>query len=621
MGETGKRHRNTTQTDSNDGRHQKRPNVRENPNDGELVVYRMLCPANVIGSVIGKGGKVINSLRQETHARIKVVDPFPGANERVITIYCYVKEKDPTDVDEDDMEPLCPAQDALLRVHTTIVNALGNLEDTDKMQKEEARILVPASQTANIIGKAGATIKKLRSNTNANIKVTPKDPNDPMHSCAMSFDNFVTMSGDEEAVNKALFAVSAIMYKFSPKEDISLDTTVPEPPPSIIIPADVPVFPAGTIFPGADAIVPPPRSAPSVIGAATHVPEFHGYTDSVGTWPGYPSAVPVVSAYGRPSRSEELVVRVLCPSDKIGRVIGKGGSSIKSVRQATGARIDIGDKKHEAEECIITITSTECTDDAKSAAIEAVLLLQGKINDEDDETVNIRLLVPSKIIGCLIGKNGSIVNDMRKKTKAGIYISKGEKPKCAGTDDELVEVQGEVSSVRDALVQIVLRLRDDALKDKDGGRNAPPFDSVKSSGHSVSSVLPSVPAVAPSLAHYGYDQRAEADYGLGTLSGSSLYGYGSLQGGENGYGSLSSYPSQAYGGLPLFIEVVIPASAVGKVMGKNGTNLTNIRKISGANVEVVESKTTRGERIAQISGTSEQKRTAENLIQAFIMSS
>lgn len=76
----------------------------------------------------------------------------------------------------------------------------------------------------------------------------------------------------------------------------------------------------------------------------------------------------------------------------------------------------------------------------KSSAIEAVLLLQEKINDPDDNNANIRLLVPSKAIGCLIGKSGSIINDMRKSTKAIIYISKGKKPKNASSDSELVEV-------------------------------------------------------------------------------------------------------------------------------------------------------------------------------------
>lgn len=73
-------------------------------------------------------------------------------------------------------------------------------------------------------------------------------------------------------------------------------------------------------------------------------------------------------------------------------------------------------------------------------AVEAVLLLQGKINEEDEDTVTFRLLVPSKIIGCIIGKGGSIVNEIRKRTRADVRISKGERPKCADSNDELVEV-------------------------------------------------------------------------------------------------------------------------------------------------------------------------------------
>lgn len=80
-------------------------------------------------------------------------------------------------------------------------------------------------------------------------------------------------------------------------------------------------------------------------------------------------------------------------------------------------------------------------DDLKSNAVEAVLLLQGKINDNDDaDSIDFRMLVPAKVIGCLIGKSGSIINEMRKRTKADVRISKGKKPKCAHDDDELVEV-------------------------------------------------------------------------------------------------------------------------------------------------------------------------------------
>ncbi|KAA8519470.1 hypothetical protein F0562_013726 [Nyssa sinensis] len=579
MGETGKRSRPRKDNDGESKNQKKRATDRDEKGNDELIVYRILCPDGFIGSVIGKSGKVINSIRQETKAKVKVVDPFPGSKDRVITIYCYVKEKEEVEVDEEfnDKEPLCPAQDALLKVHAAIANAVASVGDSDKKHKdkEECQLLVPSSQSANIIGKSGATIKKLRSKTRTNIKISAKDASDPTHSCAMEFDNFVLITGDSEAVKKALFAVSAIMYKFTPKEDIPLDTTIPEAPPSIIIPSDVPIYPAGGLYPSVDPIV-PSRSGPSVLGA-THVPELSGYADTGSTWPVYSSALPVVSAYGGASRTEELIIKVLCPFDKIGRVIGKGGSSIKSVRQASGARVEVDDTKADRVECIITVTSTESVDDLKSMAVEA-------------------------------------------RTKADVRISKGEKPKCADVNDELVEVVGEVGSVRDALVQIVLRLRDDVLKDREGDRNpSAGTDSLYSggAGHSVTSVLPSVPPVAP----FGYEQRPETGSGLGMLSSSSLYGYGSLSMGDNGYGPVSSYSSKLYGGFPppSNLEMVVPAHAVGKVMGKGGANIANIRKISGAAVEISDSKSSRGDRVALISGTPDQKRAAENLIQAFIM--
>lgn len=622
MGDSGKRYRSQRDNDR-DGKNQKRRiNEKDEKGNEESVIYRILCPDGVIGSVIGKSGKVINSIRQETRARVKVVDPFPGAKDRVITIYSHVKDKEDVEVDDEfnDKEPLCAAQDALLKVHAAIANAVANATDNDKKQKEkeECQILVPSSQSANIIGKAGATIKRLRSKTRTSIKVTPKDASEPTHSCAMEFDNFVLISGESEAVKKALFAISAIMYKFSPREDIPLETTVPEAPPSIIIPSDVPIYPPGGLYPNADPIL-PSRSVPSILGAA-RVPDLQGYADTGNTWPVYSTGLSLVSGLVGASQSEELVIRVLCPFNKIGRVIGKGGGTIKSIRQASGAQIDVDDTKDNRDECVITVTATESPDDIKSMAVEAVLLLQTKINDEDDDTVTIRVLVSSKVIGCIIGKSGSIINEIRKRTKADVRISKGDKPKCADANDELVEVVGEVGSVRDALVQIILRLRDDALKDRDGSRNPPVgADHIYSSGTGISMppLLPSIPPVGP----LGYDQRADSGSGIGMLSSSSLYGYGSLSMGDSPYGSMSSYSSKLYGGLPppLTLEVLVPANAVGKVIGKAGSNLANIRKISGATIEMSDSKSSRGDRVALISGTPEQKRAAENLIQAFIM--
>lgn len=148
------------------------------------------------------------------------------------------------------------------------------------------------------------------------------------------------------------------MYKFSPKEEISLDTSVPDLPP-VIIPPDVPIIPAGSLYPTADALLPPSGSVPPVIHATHLTSEIPGFTDTSNVWPLYPSALPIFPGYGGPTRSEDLVLRVLCPSDKIGRVIGKGGSTIKSIRQSSGAKIDVDDTKDDTDECVITVTSTE----------------------------------------------------------------------------------------------------------------------------------------------------------------------------------------------------------------------------------------------------------------------
>ncbi|KAM7259656.1 hypothetical protein ACFE04_015397 [Oxalis oulophora] len=583
----------------------------DKPND-ELVIYRILCPAGVIGSVIGKSGKVINSIRQETRAKVKVVDPIPGATHRVIRIYCYAKHKDDIDIDDIDKlltikDPLCAAQDALLRLHAAITNALGAESDKrqkDDNDKDECLILVPSSQSANIIGKAGSIIKKLRVKSRANIKVNPKDPKDLTHSCAMDFDNFVMITGEPEAVKKALFAVSAIMYKFTPREEIPLETSYAEPPPSIIIPSDVPMYPPGRIFTSRDHLL-PSGSISSILGP-THVPELHGFRDIGSDWPIYSSALP---GLGSASKSEELIVRVLCPSSKIGFVIGKGGGTIKTIRQASGARIEVDDNtKADRNECVITVIASEAEDDLKSMAVEAVLLLQAKINDEEADSVTMRLLVSSKVIGCIIGKSGSIINEIRRRTKADIRISKGNKLMIADANDELIEVVGAPNYVRDAIIQIVLRLRDDALKVMEGG-------------HNPSAGADPIYLRGPPI---GYDQRPEAGNTIGLLSSSSLYGYGSLPMADSGYGSMPSHSSKLYGGVSMFsppsdLEVLIPANAVGKVLGKAGANISNIRKISGAIIEITESRSSRGDRVALIAGTAEQKRTADNLIQAFIM--
>lgn len=52
------------------------------------------------------------------------------------------------------------------------------------------------------------------------------------------------------------------------------------------------------------------------------------------------------------------------------------------------------------------------------------------------------VIVAANMIGCLIGKGGSIITEMRRLTKSNIRIlSKENLPKIASDDDEMVQVR------------------------------------------------------------------------------------------------------------------------------------------------------------------------------------
>lgn len=86
-------------------------------------------------------------------------------------------------------------------------------------------------------------------------------------------------------------------------------------------------------------------------------------------------------------------------------------------------------------------------EDSFSPTIEAAVRLQPRCSEKVERDSGIvsftsRLLVPSSRIGCLIGKGGTIITEIRRLTKANIRIlSKEGLPKIASEDDELVQVR------------------------------------------------------------------------------------------------------------------------------------------------------------------------------------
>lgn len=56
------------------------------PAGGPTVTQQILVPKDMAGAIIGKGGTKINEIRTRSGAQVKIDDPQPGANERLVTI-------------------------------------------------------------------------------------------------------------------------------------------------------------------------------------------------------------------------------------------------------------------------------------------------------------------------------------------------------------------------------------------------------------------------------------------------------------------------------------------------------------------------------------------------------
>lgn len=72
-----------------------------------------------------------------------------------------------------------------------------------------------------------------------------------------------------------------------------------------------------------------------------------------------PTAVRKISMLDQKNTHEEVAFRLLCPNDKVGGVIGKGGSIINALENETGASISVGSTLPDSEERLITVTAME----------------------------------------------------------------------------------------------------------------------------------------------------------------------------------------------------------------------------------------------------------------------
>lgn len=182
----------------------------------EDIVFRILCPDNKVESVVGLSDGIIKMLREEVGVDVRVADPVPGFDERIIIVAS----------DEGPDDELFPAQEALLHIQTRIVE-LG--PDKDNIIK--TRLLVRSSEIG-CLGRDGS-LSEIKRLTSANVQILSKEHLPPGIS---ETDELVQIVGEIRAARNALVQVTAELRSYLYR-DISIQKDML--PPSVPAPLHV----------------------------------------------------------------------------------------------------------------------------------------------------------------------------------------------------------------------------------------------------------------------------------------------------------------------------------------------------------------------------------------------
>ncbi|VVB00548.1 unnamed protein product [Arabis nemorensis] len=581
------------------------------------VHFRLLCPATRTGAIIGKGGSVIRYLQSVTGSKIRVIDDIPvPSEERVVLIIAPNVNKNHSKKDESNgfdsenpnseetkqTEEAAPSsgQMALVRVLERIMfgddAASADGEELDKGDSEGlCRMIVRGNQVDFLMSKGGNLIQKIREDSGACVRISPTDQIPP---CAFPGDVVIQITGKFSSVKKALLLISNCLQESG------------APPTWEECPFPQPGYPPDY-----------------------HSMEYHQWD--------HPPPVPMpedVGPFNRPVVEEEVAFRLLCPADKVGSLIGKGGAVVRGLQNETGASIKVSDPTHDSEERIVVISARENLERRHSLAQDAVMRVHNRIVEigfEPSAAVVARLLVHSPYIGRLLGKGGHLISEMRRATGASIRVfAKDQATKYEAQHDEIVQVIGNVKTVQDALFQITSRLREAMFPGRFpfqgmGGppppfmgpypEPPPPFGPRQYPGspdryHSPVGSFHERHCHAPGFdrppSPMSWTPQPPIDGHPGGMVPDVNHGF-ALR--NEPIGSENPVMTSAN------VEIVVPQAYLGHVYGENCSNLNYIKQISGANVVVHDPKVGTTEGLVVVSGTSDQAHFAQSLLHAFIL--
>ncbi|KAF8507183.1 hypothetical protein F5888DRAFT_1630221 [Russula emetica] len=293
------------------------------------------------------------------------------------------------------------------------------------------------------------------------------------------------------------------------------------------------------------------------------------------------SSSPQGSRSPSPSGRDILTLRALVSTRDAGVIIGKGGKNVADLREQTGVKAGVSRVVTGIHERVLSISGA-VESVAKAYALIIAQLVDANpssptVSTSSSAHTSMRLLISHNLMGTIIGRGGLKIKAIQDGSGARMVASKEILPQST---ERVVDVQGSPESIGRAIEEIGRCL----LEDWERGLGTVLYD----------------PGVA--------DERS---------SGRRSHGYQSNYNGKRANGDSNARapsPPSPTAGNPANLRtqnISIPSDMVGCIIGRGGTKITEIRRLSGSKISIAKAPHDEtGERMFTIVGTPEANEKA-----------
>nr|CAB3471605.1 unnamed protein product [Digitaria exilis] len=564
------------QKTKNSSAHKSQPKI-----EPGVPIFRILCPASKSGNVIGKKGGIIAKIRQETGVKIRVDKAVLDCNERVI----FISAKDDEASSEHGGEN-----------GRGVAVSAGGVHEKDKVTIKEEK----DDQEENHCKEEKHDLERDHSNeekddAERDDSKEQKDDSEKENSKEDKDDDSQKGHIKEEKDDDSEKGHIIKEEKDDEKDALEKDHIKEEKD--------------GT-FVAKEMKSEPERVVPSALKAVLFVLDriFAAEDDN--------------ETGDASGASTSVSLRLLVLYSQAGWLLGKGGSVVKQMSADNGCEIRV--LKDKLPVCALPNDRLcQHPGDGISPAQNAILHVQRKLmlpaSDKEGPAM-CRLIISPNQVGCLMGKGGSVIAEMRKLSGAFIIVlSKDKVPRGVPEHDEVIQISGGCDAIQEALMQITARLRNHLFRDRMpamGPNMRPPFGSLDSQFGPYAGNHES-----PSMFHKDFmGRQLDGISAPWTVKGmrdvsdtSDIPGTGHREfGGFSGPGQSSMMPN-------LTVEVLVPRLVI-PALCTDGGCLDRIREFSEAKITVAEPIVDAMDTTVLISGTPDQMHAARSLVQAFIIS-